>query len=280
MERSAELLPSPMLPGWGTVASSHRELDDTVTLVIEPPEGSLEFDPGQFTMLYHWGVGEIPISISGRPDQPDRLVQTIRAVGAVSSGLCDLAPGDRVGVRGPFGTSWPTTAAEGGDALFVAGGIGLAPLRPAIYRVLEHRDRYSDVVLLYGARSPDELLFTDELHEWGARFDMTVLITVDSGEADWTGSVGVVTNLIRRAPFDPEETFAMVCGPEVMMRFCAAELIREGVASSRVFVSMERNMKCAYGSCGHCQMGSYFVCHDGPVFALGPVSRFLTRAEL
>jgi NAD(P)H-flavin reductase len=268
-----------MTPVWGTIASVRRELEDTVTLTIDPAGGDLIFAPGQFTMLYAFGIGEVPISISGDPAHPELLVQTIRRAGAVTSALCDLMPGDSIGVRGPFGNPWPVVEAEGGDTVFVAGGIGLAPLRPAIYAVLANRAKYSDVVLLYGARSPQELLYAQELREWGARFDMTVLVTVDRGERAWTGSVGVVTKLVRRGPYDPDETTAFVCGPEIMMRFSAAELLNRGIGRNHVYLSMERNMKCGFGSCGHCQMGRRFVCSDGPVFTLNEAARYLRRLE-
>lgn len=269
----------PMTPSWGTVIDVRQDLADTVTLTIEPEGGGFDFAPGQFTMLYKFGIGEVPISISGDPAESEQLVQTIRRAGAVTNALCDLGPGDPIGVRGPFGTPWPVAEAEGGDLVFVGGGIGLAPLRPAILYALAHRKRFSDVVLLYGARSSQELLYAEELREWGARFDMTVLVTVDRGEPGWTGSVGVVTKLVRRGPYDPEETTALVCGPEIMMRFAAAELLKRGIARRRIFLSMERNMKCGFGSCGHCQMGRMFVCSDGPVFPLDGAARYLRRLE-
>jgi NAD(P)H-flavin reductase len=250
-----------------------------MTLTIDPADSEFGFDPGQFTMLYRFGIGEVPISISGDPAQPQQLVQTIRRAGAVTNALCDLVPGDPIGIRGPFGRPWPMTEAEGGDIVFVAGGIGLAPIRPAIYTVLTNRARYSDVVLLYGARSPQELLYAEELREWGARFDMTVLVTVDRGEPTWTGSVGVVTKLVGRGPYDPEASTAFLCGPEIMMRFVAAELLKRGLAHDSIYLSMERNMKCGFGSCGHCQMGRMFVCSDGPVFTLNDSARYLRRLE-
>jgi NAD(P)H-flavin reductase len=153
--------------------------------------------------------------------------------------------------------------------VIVAGGIGLAPLRPVLYHVLAHRDRYERVMLLYGSRSPSDLLYVDEVQEWRSRLDMTVMITVDTADADWHGGVGVVTKLVTRAPFDAENTIAMVCGPSIMMRFTRQSLEAEGVTPDRTYVSMERNMKCGIGICGHCQFGSYFVCKDGPVHSCG-----------
>lgn len=254
------------------VRSVEREIADTFTLDIEPPESGWGFAPGQFTMLYAFGVGEVPISISGDPNDPSRLVQTIRAVGPVTDALTSVSPGDVVGVRGPFGSAWPTDVAEGHDLLIVTGGIGLAPLRPAILQVLERRDRYDNVTLLYGARSPGELLFADELQEWRSRFDFDVLITVDHEDQVWRGPVGVVTSLINRASFDPEAAVTFVCGPEIMMRFTIQDLERKGITGDRLYVSMERNMKCGIGICGHCQLGQHFVCTDGPILSCEEMS--------
>ena len=260
------------------IRSVERELDDTFPLDLEPPGDGWSFAPGQFTMLYAFGVGEVPISISGDPNDQSTLVQTIRAVGPVTDALTSLSPGDSVGVRGPFGSSWPTDIAEGGDLLIVTGGIGLAPLRPAILEVLANRDRYDNVTLLYGARSPGELLFADELQGWRGRFDLDVLITVDHGDQSWRGPVGVVTSLISRASFDPESAVAFVCGPEIMMRFTIQDLERKGITDDRLHVSMERNMKCGIGLCGHCQLGQYFVCKDGPILSCAEMSSsFWTR---
>ncbi|MEN8113854.1 MAG: FAD/NAD(P)-binding protein [Actinomycetota bacterium] len=263
----AEPAVRPMHPVPCRVRSVVRELDDTFTLELDPPAEGWGFAPGQFTMLYVFGVGEVPISISGDPSDQSRLVQTIRAVGPVTDALTSVAPGDAVGVRGPYGTQWPVDVAEGKDVVIVTGGIGLAPLRPALLHILEHRDRYQNVTLLYGARSANELLFADELQEWRGRFDLDVLITVDHGDRTWRGPVGVVTSLIRRASFDPESAIALICGPEIMMRFTIQELERKGMTSDRLYVSMERNMKCGIGLCGHCQLGKFFVCKDGPVLS-------------
>lgn len=270
----------PMRPVPFTVLANRDELADTFTLELEPPGGAFGFDPGQFTMLYVFGVGEVPISISGDPDEPERLVQTIRGVGAVTKALRNVGSGDTIGVRGPFGTSWPVAYGEGKDVVFAAGGIGLAPLRPAIYSVLAERDLFNRVVILYGARNPEELLFAEELQQWRGRLDADVLITVDNAGRDWRGSVGVVTKLIRRAPFDPRNAISFVCGPEIMMRFTAQELVTRGVPGDDIYISMERNMKCAIGLCGHCQYGARFVCKDGPVFAYPELEPYLLVKEV
>jgi len=258
----------PMRPVPFVVRRALRETADTFTLCLDPAvaEGIHRFEPGQFNMLYVFGVGEAPVSISGDPARPEQLVHTIRAVGSVTRAMQKLGKGDAVGVRGPFGTAWPVEQAHGHDVVIVAGGIGLAPLRPALYHILLHRGQYGRVVLLYGARSPRDMLFARELREWRSRFDLEVEVTVDRATAEWQGAVGVVTKLIGRSPFDPGSAMAFVCGPEVMIRFTVMALQRRGMADPSIFVSMERNMRCAVGFCGHCQFGPAFVCKDGPVF--------------
>jgi NAD(P)H-flavin reductase len=260
--------PDPMRPEPFVVRQVARETGDTFTLSLAPvAEPRLPPSaPGQFNMLYVFGVGEVPISISGDPGRSELLVHTIRAVGATTRALQKLQKGDQVGVRGPFGTSWPVDAAQGRDVVLVAGGIGLAPIRPAFYHILRHRALYGRVVLLYGARTPHDILYSRQLREWRGRFDAEVEVTVDRATVEWQGGVGVVTKLIQRSPFDPTSATAMICGPEVMIRFAALALERRGVTTSSIFVSMERNMKCAVGVCGHCQLGPHFVCKDGPVF--------------
>ncbi len=270
----------PMTPEPYRVARLHDELTDTFTLELEPIDRDISFEPGQFTMLYVFGVGEVPISVSGDPGRRGQLVQTVRSVGPVTDALQALSPGDYVGVRGPFGTSWPMQAAEGHDVVILGGGIGLAPLRPAIYHVLNNRDRYKDFVLLYGARSPQELLYAQELQEWGGRFDMTVLVTVDVATRGWTGSVGVVTKLVGRGPYDADDAVVFLCGPGIMMRYGAQSLLDQGVSAERIFVSMERNMKCAIGFCGHCQFGPTFICKDGPVFPFNDVQKLIQVREV
>ncbi|MFC1672725.1 FAD/NAD(P)-binding protein [Pseudomonadota bacterium] len=255
------------------VLGRRRELADTFTLELEPVNGRKlhAFQPGQFNMLYHFGVGEVPISISGDPAQPEKLIHTIRNVGAVTAGLGTLAKGDTIGVRGPFGTPWPVDKAEGNDVIIVAGGIGLAPLRPAIEHVLANRKRYGRFVVLYGARTPKDILYLKQLQKWRGRLDTYVDVTVDRAMRDWAGNVGPVTRLLPRINIDPYHAIAMVCGPEIMMRFTVTALNELGVKDESIYVSMERNMKCALGHCGHCQMGSHFVCKDGPVFAFADI---------
>lgn len=277
-----EDIANPMLPHPYRIRQVRKETPDTFTLELAPVNGmnGLSFAPGQFNMLYVYGVGEIPISISGDPSQPEPLVHTTRAVGTVTKAMRGLKRDEILGVRGPYGSRWPVEEAEGNDVVIVAGGIGLAPLRPAMYRILSQRDKFGKVVLLYGARTPTDILFRRQLEQWRAQLDLEVYVTVDRATEAWRGNVGVVTRLIPKAPFDPLNTVALVCGPEVMMRFTIAELQKRGVETGQIFVSMERNMKCAVGFCGHCQFGPYFVCKDGPVFRYSQVKDLFTKWEI
>lgn len=271
-----------MLPNLFRIHRVLKESYDTFTVELVSLEGyqTFPFAPGQFNMLYSFGVGEIPISISGDPLHPETLVHTTRAVGTVTKAMRELKPGDVIGVRGPFGSAWPVKEARGADVVFVAGGIGLAPLRSSLYHVLSQREKYGKIVLLYGCRSPEDILFRKELEKWRARFDLEIFVTVDYANSRWHGNVGVVTKLIPKAPFDPLNTVAMVCGPEVMMRFTAIELVKRGVSPDNVYLSMERNMKCAVGFCGHCQFGPTFICKNGPVYPYSQIQSWMSMWEV
>jgi NAD(P)H-flavin reductase len=270
----------PMVPSAFEVVSKRQDTPDTWTLEMRSRSGNpIRFRPGQFTMISAAGAGEVPISISGDPDRPERLVQTVRAVGLATEALCALQPGSSASVRGPFGSFWPVEEAEGGDVVIGAGGIGLPPLRPAILRMLARRERYGRLILLYGGRSPDQLLFGAELEAWEQR-GLEVHVTVDSAGPEWLGHVGVVTRLIRRAAIAGLHTTAMSCGPEVMIRFLVAGLQDVDVRSERTYVSMERNMQCGIGHCGHCQLGPTLVCRDGPVYRWSSVAPWLAIREL
>lgn len=258
-----------MYPEIFCVKDRRKENTDIYTFDLVPQEanGALDFKPGQFSMLYNFGQGEVPISISGDPTIHEHLTFTIRDAGSVTASLIALKHGDTIGVRGPFGTAWPIEAAKGKDIIFVAGGIGLAPLRPAIYHVLANRNSYGDVHLLYGSRSPKDILYREEQGEWATLMShFEVSITVDYAPAGYKGRVGVVTELIAETRFEAQKTAAFICGPEIMMRFAAKELEVQGLSDEQIFVSMERNMQCGCGICGRCQCGNAFVCKDGPVF--------------
>lgn len=272
----------PMLPVPYRVTGRRVETHDSVTLRMEPAGPALPaFQPGQFTMLYRHGVGEIAISISGDPGADDRsLTQTIRDVGAVSHSLHEARPGDVVGARGPFGTSWGLDTAVGHDLVIVAGGVGLAPLRPLLLGALADRQAYGRVVLVAGARSPAEFLFRDQLDEWAATPGMEMVRTIDQPAAGWRGQVGFVTEPLSRLRLDPRRTIAFLCGPEPMMRFSANVLLGKGITADRIRVSLERDMKCGIGLCGHCQLGPLLVCRDGPVVDYASVQPLLTIREL
>lgn len=266
------LVPSPY-----RVVRRHRETADTVTIELEPAAAPLRpFAPGQFAMVYAFGVGEIPVSVS-RTAADGRLTHTVRAAGAVSRALCGLPAGASVGVRGPFGTGWDLPAARGHDLLVVAGGIGLAPLRPIVDAVLAEPAAYGRLNVLAGARTPDDLLYGAESPTWWRPFGA---VTVDRPRAGWTGRVGVVTALLGEARFAPDRTTAFVCGPEVMIRATARELTHRGVRADRVRISLERNMRCATGHCGHCQLGPLLLCRDGPVVGYDLAEPLLTVREL
>jgi NAD(P)H-flavin reductase len=259
-----------------------RESRDTWSLLLAPGDSGAPgpFLPGQFNMLYAFGIGEIPVSFSGDPAAAGTWTHTIRAVGPVSRALAGLRAGDAVGVRGPFGTGWPIAEAAGHDVMILAGGLGIAPLRPALYALMARRERYGRITLLYGARSAADILYRAEVERWRRRLDLDVEVTVDHADASWRGNVGVVTTLLKRAAFAPDSTVAMVCGPEIMMRFTLAALVQAGVPATRQWLSMERNMKCAVGHCGHCQFGPTFVCRDGAVFRADTVAALLAVPEI
>jgi len=264
------------------VVSAGADTAETATIVLERPAGGpiAAGTPGQFNMLYPFGIGEAAISLSGDTADGSRLVHTVRAVGAVSAAIGRLRAGDTLGVRGPFGIGWPVERARGRDVVLVAGGIGLAPLRPVIYAVLRDRAAFGRLLVLYGARQSADLLYRDELAQWQARSDMDLFVTLDHADATWTGRVGFVTALLPQLRFQRGNAVVMTCGPEVMMRATANALLPTGVRAETVFVSMERNMKCAAGLCGHCQFGPHFVCRDGPVFAYARVRELLTVREV
>jgi NAD(P)H-flavin reductase len=271
----------PFVPQVYRVDQVRRELSDTVTLELTPRSGARPaFAAGQFNMLYAFGVGEIAISMSGDRANESTFVHTVRGVGAVSRAIAKLEVGATIGLRGPFGTSWPVATAEGSDIVIVAGGLGLAPLRPAIYEILANRKRYGRVVILFGTRNPDEMLYRHELEQWRQHLDVDIEVTVDHANSDWHGHVGVVPALIPHAEFDPEEAVAMVCGPEVMMRFTISALRDAGITPDRIYLSMERNMKCAIGLCGHCQFGPTFVCKDGPVMRFDKIAGIFAVREV
>ncbi|MGK4579159.1 FAD/NAD(P)-binding protein [Kitasatospora sp. HPMI-4] len=261
------------------VSAFRPETADAVSLELLPVEAALPaFLPGQFAMVYAFGIGEVPISVSAIRDRDGALVFTVRAVGAVSGALCRLRPGDAVGLRGPYGTAWELDPATGDDLLVIAGGIGLAPLRPVVHRVLDRPDRYGTLSVLVGARTAEDLLYRDELETW--RTSARVEVTVDRPTPGWQGPVGVVTALLDRIRPFGDDMRALLCGPEVMLRHTAHALLARGVPARRIQVSLERNMKCGTGHCGHCQLGPLLLCLDGPVIDYSRSGPLLAVREL
>lgn len=271
-----------MIPDVYTIDSIHRENHDTFTLALRSQSGATvnSFLPGQFNMLYIFGVGEVPISISGDPASKDIVIHTTRSVGTVTGEMQKLECGDSIGLRGPYGSAWPMERIKGADLLIVAGGLGLAPLRSVIYQVISEREQYGNVTILYGTRSPDDIIFSNELSEWERGSDIDVVVTVDHAVGHWHGKVGVVTTLIPEISIDPENTMSMICGPEIMMKYTVSELQKAGIDENDIYVSLERNMKCAVGLCGRCQYGPEFICKDGPVFSYSRIKKLLRIKEL
>ncbi len=270
------LVPTPYV-----VQDAWHETRDVVSIALEPQDEAAVAPcaPGQFNMLWAFGAGEAPISASSIPTSSGAFVHTIREAGNVTRALCAATPGDVVGVRGPFGRGWPLDRAQGRDVVVMAGGIGLAPLKPVLEHLQSFREDFGRVTLLYGARTAEDILFRSQLESWRSRFDLDVQVSVDTASRGWASNVGAVTELVPLAVFDPTNTEVFVCGPEIMMRFCVQVLRERGVATGSIHLSMERNMKCAVGLCGHCQWGADFVCKDGPVFALDRIESRLAVRE-
>ncbi len=269
-----------LVPRLMRVLRTRRETHDVFSLELDAAaHGGYRFEPGQFNMLYAPGAGEAALSVSGDPQRTGRLVHTVREVGNVTRALGRLRRGDMVGVRGPFGTGWPLSEALGKNVIVVAGGVGLAPLRPVLYAIAHRREEFGQVSLVYGSRTPDDLLYRRELSRWRMRLGAQVWVTVDRADQHWFGHTGVVTRFIDTLEIDPENSVAMLCGPEVMMRFSARELEQRGLGLERMYLSLERNMKCGVGLCGHCQLGPHFVCADGPVYGYAEVAHFMQLRE-
>lgn len=267
------------LPFAATVVERLQESATIFTLRLhiddDQQRAAYRFEPGQFNMVYLYGVGEVPISIVSDPSSPETLDHTVRAVGRVTNGLSQLKPGDRLGLRGPFGRGWPLARALGQDVVLATGGLGCAPVVSVINYVLQRRAQFGRLVILQGVKHSDDLIWRRQYERWGALPDTQVLLAADQAGADWAWAVGRPTELAQQARFDPQRHVIMMCGPEIMMRFMAKALLGQGARAERIWLSMERNMHCAVGHCGHCQHGPRFVCHDGPVFAYESVKGLL-----
>jgi NAD(P)H-flavin reductase len=259
----------------------HETLDvATYTLAFADPDvrARYRFLPGQFNMISLPGIGEAAISVSSDPQEPETILHTIREAGNVTKALARLKKGATVGLRGPYGSAWPVLRSAGQDLILVTGGIGLAPLRPAIYHVLRHREAYGQVTILVGARTPDDLLFPEEYEAWQAH-DVEIVVTVDRADETWQGRVGVVPMMFYNLRPDPRRTVVFTCGPEIMMRFVVYEALARRIPKERIYLSLERNMKCAIGFCGHCQYGPMFLCKEGPVLSYNRIEPFFSVEE-
>ncbi|MBI3484167.1 MAG: FAD/NAD(P)-binding protein [Acidobacteria bacterium] len=272
----------PMLPHPAVIRSIKTEAYgiSTFWMSFEDPEYAAQyrFQPGQFNMLYLPGFGEVAISLSSDPEEIELIGHTVRYAGSVTRGIARLKPGDRIGVRGPYGNAWPMDKLTAKNLILVTGGIGLAPLRPVLYYILRHREQYGRVVLLYGARTPADLLYTSEfeLYEKG---QIEVHVTVDRADETWKGLVGVVPQLFYRIRVDHKNTLVFSCGPEIMMRFVIYEALARRIPRDAIYLSMERNMKCAVGFCGHCQFGPNFICKQGPVLNYAAIEPFFGKED-
>ncbi|MFH2103252.1 MAG: FAD/NAD(P)-binding protein [Chloroflexota bacterium] len=271
-----------LYPDWAEVTSITQEAEGVSTYWLKFTEAEVQerysFAPGQFNMVYVPGYGESAISISSDPQDPGKIGHTIRFVGNNTRAISRLKPGDMLGLRGPFGTTWPMKETEGLDVVLASGGIGLAPLRPAIYHILHNRQKYGKVIVLYGARTPKDLLYSKEYEQW-QQADIDLQVTVDRADDTWDGRVGVVPMWFYNFRVDARNTAVLTCGPEIMIRFVIFEALARRVPTDRIFVSLERNMKCGQGACGHCQQGPYFICKDGPVFTFKALEKFFNVEE-
>ena len=265
--------PSPYVPRMARITAAEQMTETERFFRLEMEEGPLEYEPGQFVSVMCFGIGEAPISICSSPTQGKAFELTVRSVGTVTNYLKGLKAGDRVGIRGPFGNHFDYDAMKGEDVLFVAGGLGLAPTRSLIRYVLDKRKDFGKVTILFGAREPKWLLFRGEVEEWAKRGDCNVLVTVDRGDPNWKGNVGVITRLFNKIEMDPTKTWAVIVGPPIMFKFTVLEALAEGIPEHRIICSLERHMKCGVGKCGHCQIRGVYVCREGPVFTYEQVKR-------
>ena len=268
-----EIVRSKLTPTPAEILKIIPETPDTRTFYFKPKTKLEDPKPGQFTEIYIPGVGEAPVSVSGT-ESDDVIIQTVRSIGTLTEYLFKLGRGDLIGIRGPYGKGWPIEKLKDKDVLIVGGGMGLAPLRPVIKEVERNRRDYGRLSILYGARNPSLLLYRYEFDEYRKIPNSELLLTVDRADETWTGNVGVVTQLIPKASVDPRNAVALVCGPEIMMRFTVKALERQGFKGNQIYLSLERRMKCGVGLCGHCQVGPYFVCRNGPIFPYWMIKKY------
>ena len=270
---------NPYLPAEAEIVERIQESPTIFTLRLRftDPElhNTYSFEPGQFNMVYLYGVGEVPISIVSDPEDEHLYDHTIRIVGRVTRGLAQLKQGDNVGIRGPFGRGWPLAQAQGRDVLIVTGGLGCAPVVSVINYVIKRRPRFGRLTIMQGVKHSDDLLWRERYRQWGELANTQVIVAADKGGQQWPWRIGRVIEMFNDIQLEPHQTIAMMCGPEGMMKAAVDRLLARGVAETMLFLSMERNMQCAIGHCGHCQYGGRFVCKDGPVFSFGQIKTLM-----
>ena len=261
---------NPYLPDLAEIVSIRDETPDTKTFALRFCDSrrweTFDYRPGQFVEVSVFGVGEAPFCLASPRDGGESFDITVRNTGTVTRALHALDRGEQLGVRGPLGNGFPFDQVKGRDILFVGGGIGLPPLRPLIWTMLAHRDQFGSITVLYGARTPADLVYKDELEAWRARPDMEFMVTVDVPDENWKDNVGVVGTLFPKVSVEPSNTVAFVCGPPVMIRFVVKDLLDLGLAEEAIVTTLERHMRCGVGKCNHCLIGDKYVCTDGPVF--------------
>ena len=267
--------PNPFIPQPAVIKDTKTESADVATYTIslrDPgPQAAYAFKPGQYNMVSLPGIGEAPISISSSPNRHDAFEHTVRFVGRVTNAMAGLRVGDAVGIRGPFGRPWPVDAVKGKDVVVIVGGTGCACIKPAINILIDNRPEFKSATVLYGAKTPQDLLFANEFEYWQDR-GVDVHLTVDKGrKLDWPFHTGVVTTLFDRLPAPKADSAALISGPEIMMRFCVVDLLKRGWPAESIYLSLERRMDCAVRMCGHCQIGPKYVCQDGPVFSYAEI---------
>jgi NAD(P)H-flavin reductase len=275
---------NPLIPQPADIVDKHVEAKGIFTFRLrfrdEETRKAFHFLPGQFNMVYLFGVGEVPISIVSDPSDPDLLDHTIRAVGNVTGLMARLKKGEVVGLRGPYGSAWPLEEARGKDVILITGGLGCAPVVSVINYIVNRRESFGALRIFHGVKTPKDLIYRRRIRQWMRYPDTELFLTVDHPDQKWKYSVGVVTNLFSQIKIDPQKSIAMICGPEIMMHFTVKDLLSHGLQADQIYLSLERNMKCAVGICGHCQFGPAFVCKEGPVFRYDRIRRWFNRREI
>ncbi|MBN1680866.1 MAG: FAD/NAD(P)-binding protein [Anaerolineae bacterium] len=264
------------LPTVATITNAYTETAMEKVFTVRLPGGeNLNHNPGQFVMVSIPGVGEAPISVMSSPSRTGETFDLcIRKAGDLTGVLHDLVPGDQIGIRGPFGRGFPLEVFKGKDILVAPGGLGMAPARSLIDEILDNRDQYGRLIVLYGARNPAEILFRDTLREWRGRDDIDLLVTVDHPDESWVGHIGVITRLFPRVQINPFNTVGITIGPPIMYRFVIIEMLGKGLNPTQIWMSFERRMKCGVGKCGHCQVNHRYSCQDGPAWTYAEALAF------